>query len=68
MQTEDAKELARDFTFIDDVVAGVLGAVDTAGSSTRGHALYRCSSSLPDPIIPQPCVPCQNVDMPHLGA
>ncbi|KAK9841347.1 hypothetical protein WJX74_004335 [Apatococcus lobatus] len=38
---EDATELARDFTFIDDVVAGVLSAVDTAGSSTRGHALYR---------------------------
>lgn len=63
MQTENAKELARDFTYIDDVVAGVLAAVDTAGSSTRSHALYRCSTQPPDLITPQPCVPCRGVDM-----
>ncbi|KAK9859330.1 hypothetical protein WJX84_007341 [Apatococcus fuscideae] len=38
---EDGTELARDFTFGADVVAGIVAAIDTAGSSIRDHALYR---------------------------
>ncbi|CAA6675393.1 unnamed protein product [Spirodela intermedia] len=44
---KDRPELARDFTFIDDVVRGCLAALDTAGESTgsggrkRGAAPYR---------------------------
>ncbi|KAK6944296.1 NAD-dependent epimerase/dehydratase [Dillenia turbinata] len=40
-------DLARDFTYIDDIVKGCLGSLDTAGKSTgsggkkRGPALYR---------------------------
>ncbi|XP_058093358.1 UDP-glucuronate 4-epimerase 6 [Magnolia sinica] len=33
-QTQDMKEVARDFTYIDDVVKGCLGALDTAEKST----------------------------------
>ncbi|KAI3716446.1 hypothetical protein L1987_67334 [Smallanthus sonchifolius] len=33
-QTHDEKEVARDFTYIDDVVKGCLGALDTAEKST----------------------------------
>lgn len=46
-QTHDEKEVARDFTYIDDVVKGCLGALDTAEKSTgkggkkRGPAQLR---------------------------
>lgn len=33
-ETVDGKEVARDFTYIDDVVKGCLGAIDTAEKST----------------------------------
>ncbi|XP_068666802.1 UDP-glucuronate 4-epimerase 6-like [Aristolochia californica] len=33
-RTQDQKEVARDFTYIDDVVKGILGALDTAEKST----------------------------------
>ncbi|GMJ01787.1 UDP-D-glucuronate 4-epimerase 6 [Hibiscus trionum] len=33
-KTQDQKEVARDFTYIDDVVKGCLGALDTAEKST----------------------------------
>ncbi|XP_020571472.1 LOW QUALITY PROTEIN: UDP-glucuronate 4-epimerase 6-like, partial [Phalaenopsis equestris] len=33
-RTPDGKDVARDFTYIDDVVKGCLGALDTAGKST----------------------------------
>ncbi|XP_044500687.1 UDP-glucuronate 4-epimerase 6-like [Mangifera indica] len=33
-ETQDEKEVARDFTYIDDVVKGCLGALDTAEKST----------------------------------
>ncbi|XP_068655347.1 UDP-glucuronate 4-epimerase 6 [Aristolochia californica] len=33
-RTQDKKEVARDFTYIDDVVKGILGALDTAEKST----------------------------------
>lgn len=32
-QGENATELARDFTFIDDIVAGILGALDSTPPS-----------------------------------
>ncbi|KAG5025129.1 hypothetical protein AAZX31_08G106300 [Glycine max] len=35
-QTHDEREVARDFTYIDDVVKGCLGALDTAEKSTGG--------------------------------
>ncbi|KAH1134554.1 hypothetical protein GLYMA_05G152300v4 [Glycine max] len=35
-QTQDEREVARDFTYIDDVVKGCLGALDTAEKSTGG--------------------------------
>ncbi|GAB4851875.1 UDP-glucuronate 4-epimerase 6 [Ancistrocladus abbreviatus] len=46
-KTQDGKEVARDFTYIDDVVKGCLGALDTAEKSTgrggkkRGRAQLR---------------------------
>ncbi|PWA36895.1 nucleotide sugar epimerase [Artemisia annua] len=46
-QTHDEKEVARDFTYIDDIVKGCLGALDTAEKSTgkggrkRGPAQLR---------------------------
>ncbi|KAK1435337.1 hypothetical protein QVD17_01098 [Tagetes erecta] len=46
-QTHDEKEVARDFTYIDDVVKGCLGALDTSEKSTgkggkkRGPAQLR---------------------------
>ena len=33
----DGSELARDFTFIDDIVAGVLGACDNTPASIKGE-------------------------------
>uniref|UniRef100_A0A7N1A4D3 UDP-glucuronate 4-epimerase n=1 Tax=Kalanchoe fedtschenkoi TaxID=63787 RepID=A0A7N1A4D3_KALFE len=44
---KDRLDLARDFTYIDDIVKGCLGSLDTSGKSTgsggrkRGPALYR---------------------------
>ena len=44
---KDGVDLAKDFTYIDDIVKGCLGAVDTAGKSTgkggkkRGPTMYR---------------------------
>ena len=35
------QELARDFTYIDDIVSGVLGALETAPPSIQGQATYR---------------------------
>lgn len=35
------QELARDFTYIDDVVSGVLGSLRTAPPSIKGKATYR---------------------------
>lgn len=58
-QTQDAKEVARDFTYIDDVVKGCLGALDTAEKSTgsggkkRGPAqlrVYNLGNTSPVPV------------------
>ena len=58
-QTQDDKEVARDFTYIDDVVKGCLGALDTAEKSTgsggkkRGPAqlrIYNLGNTSPVPV------------------
>ncbi|GAV58967.1 Epimerase domain-containing protein [Cephalotus follicularis] len=58
-QTQDEKEVARDFTYIDDVVKGCLGALDTAEKSTgsggkkRGPAqlrTYNLGNTSPVPV------------------
>lgn len=58
-QTHDQKEVARDFTYIDDVVKGCLGALDTAEKSTgsggkkRGPAqlrIYNLGNTSPVPV------------------
>ena len=58
-QTQDGKEVARDFTYIDDVVKGCLGALDTAEKSTgrggkkRGPAqlrVYNLGNTSPVPV------------------
>ncbi|KAG2726424.1 hypothetical protein I3843_01G107900 [Carya illinoinensis] len=58
-QTQDEKEVARDFTYIDDVVKGCLGALDTAEKSTgsggkkRGPAqlrIYNLGNTAPVPV------------------
>ncbi|XP_059447793.1 UDP-glucuronate 4-epimerase 6 [Corylus avellana] len=58
-QTQDEKEVARDFTYIDDVVKGCLGALDTAEKSTgsggkkRGPAqlrVYNLGNTSPVPV------------------
>merc|ERR1719353_1602217 len=40
-QGPNGEELARDFAYIDDIVAGVVGALDTAPPSGKGEAAYR---------------------------
>ena len=40
-QGPNGEELARDFTYIDDIVAGVVGSLDTAPPSGKGEAAYR---------------------------
>ncbi|KAF5752523.1 UDP-D-GLUCURONATE 4-EPIMERASE 6 family protein [Tripterygium wilfordii] len=58
-QTQDEKEVARDFTYIDDVVKGCVGALDTAGKSTgsggkkKGPAplrVYNLGNTSPVPV------------------
>lgn len=58
-QTQDDKEVARDFTYIDDVVKGCLGAIDTAEKSTgsggkkKGPAqlrVYNLGNTSPVPV------------------
>ncbi|KAG9446069.1 hypothetical protein H6P81_012197 [Aristolochia fimbriata] len=58
-RTADGKEVARDFTYVDDVVRGILGAVDTAERSTgsggkkRGAAqlrVYNLGNTAPVPV------------------
>ncbi|XP_027334432.1 UDP-glucuronate 4-epimerase 6 [Abrus precatorius] len=58
-QTQDGKEVARDFTYVDDVVKGCLGALDTAEKSTgsggkkRGPAqlrIYNLGNTSPVPV------------------
>lgn len=44
--TQDDKEVARDFTYIDDVVKGCLGAIDTAEKSTGSGGVKRKSAQL----------------------
>ncbi|KAF8402159.1 hypothetical protein HHK36_013111 [Tetracentron sinense] len=45
-QTADEKEVARDFTYIDDVVKGCLGALDTAEKSTGSGGRKRAPAQL----------------------
>lgn len=58
-QTQDDKQVARDFTYIDDVVKGCLGALDTAQKSTgsggkkKGPAqlrVYNLGNTSPVPV------------------
>ncbi|XVF37927.1 hypothetical protein REPUB_Repub20aG0053700 [Reevesia pubescens] len=58
-KTQDQKEVARDFTYIDDVVKGCLGALDTAEKSTgsggkkKGPAqlrVYNLGNTSPVPV------------------
>ncbi|CAL0328040.1 unnamed protein product [Lupinus luteus] len=45
-QTQDGKEVARDFTYIDDIVKGCLGALDTAEKSTGSGGKKRWPAQL----------------------
>ncbi|CAK9149710.1 unnamed protein product [Ilex paraguariensis] len=45
-QTQDDKEVARDFTYIDDVVKGCLGAIDTAEKSTGSGGRKKAPAQL----------------------
>lgn len=45
-QTLDHKEVARDFTYIDDVVKGCLGALDTAEKSTGSGGKKKSAAQL----------------------
>ncbi|WVZ04655.1 hypothetical protein V8G54_018001 [Vigna mungo] len=58
-ETQDGKQVARDFTYIDDIVKGCLGALDTAEKSTgsggkkRGPAqlrIYNLGNTSPVPV------------------
>jgi UDP-glucuronate 4-epimerase len=58
-QTQDGKEVARDFTYIDDIVKGCIGALDTAEKSTgsggkkKGPAqlrIYNLGNTSPVPV------------------
>ncbi|XP_002522810.3 UDP-glucuronate 4-epimerase 6 [Ricinus communis] len=58
-QTQDQKQVARDFTYIDDVVKGCVGALDTAEKSTgsggkkKGPAqlrVYNLGNTSPVPV------------------
>ncbi|KAL3507281.1 hypothetical protein ACH5RR_032663 [Cinchona calisaya] len=44
--TQDDKEVARDFTYIDDIVKGCLGALDTAEKSTGSGGKKRAPAQL----------------------
>lgn len=53
-------EMARDFTYIDDIIAGVLAALDhppaddgqeKAGGSTKPHRLYNIGNSQSEPLM-----------------
>ncbi|GAA0172649.1 epimerase/racemase [Lithospermum erythrorhizon] len=44
--TNDDKEVARDFTFIDDIVKGCIGALDTAEKSTGSGGKKRAPAQL----------------------
>lgn len=41
-QGPGGEELRRDFTYIDDIVAGVVGAVDAIPPSGKGSAHNKC--------------------------
>jgi UDP-glucuronate 4-epimerase len=45
-QTQEEKEVARDFTYIDDVVKGCLGALDIARKSTGSGGKKRVPTQL----------------------
>ncbi|XP_057957282.1 UDP-glucuronate 4-epimerase 6 [Malania oleifera] len=45
-KTQDDKEVARDFTYIDDVVKGCLGALDTAEKSTGSGGKKKAPAQL----------------------
>lgn len=45
-RTSDDKEVARDFTYIDDIVKGCLGALDTAEKSTGSGGKKRAPAQL----------------------
>lgn len=44
--TQDDKEVARDFTYIDDIVKGCVGALDTAEKSTGSGGKKRAPAQL----------------------
>jgi len=44
-------KLERDFTYIDDVVAGVLAAVNLAPDPARPHRIYNLGNNKPEPLM-----------------
>jgi UDP-glucuronate 4-epimerase len=44
-------KLERDFTYIDDVVAGVLAAVDQPVDPARPHRIYNLGNNKPEPLM-----------------
>jgi UDP-glucuronate 4-epimerase len=43
--------LERDFTYIDDVVAGVLAALDRPADSAQPHRIYNLGNNKPEPLM-----------------
>jgi UDP-glucuronate 4-epimerase len=43
--------LERDFTYIDDVVAGILAAVERPADPARPHRLYNLGNNKPEPLL-----------------
>ena len=44
-------KLERDFTYIDDVAAGVLAAVNLAADPARPHRIYNLGNNKPEPLM-----------------
>ena len=44
-------KLERDFTYIDDVVAGVLAALDQPPDAAKPHRLYNLGNNRPEPVL-----------------
>jgi UDP-glucuronate 4-epimerase len=44
-------KLERDFTYIDDVVAGVLAALERPADSARPHRIYNLGNNKPEPLM-----------------
>ncbi len=51
LQGPDQSELQRDFTFIDDIVEGIMGSLAEIPPSEKGKAHYKVQKSSPPPLL-----------------